>query len=328
MLNSFACGALLFSLCILSELACNAQDAALVSNFERIPPHKFNIKWATKYQVPAALGVYEAEGSRFPELVVSNLMTIGQFNDTNAISPVATGVFLDKGVSYYADPFKKRFVGFVPAQGWIIYHNAYAYQARIAQLNGVPDETNTVKSALALLDKIGVQTDSLATNEDDGTLLALMTKQDVTGHDKVTRKPITKTLSRGVIFSRSLDGLPVLNSAGQGNVYVEFACSNQISVIDVVWKKLTCAKHEAVASRAEINQYLQDGSAFIQLGGARTRINNMVITDSLPFYLEGPGNIRQRLLVPFLLIEARIEFGFNSDTVTVVCPLLTKPETF
>ena len=168
--------ALLASLVLLgNSLAGFSQQPSLDGWGFPYKPRKVETVWENTNSLPPSVTVYRIQPKPFPELVVSNMMKLGNFTSADRTTPPFPG--RNKGDIYYAKKDKKTSLFVSPAFGLVHFQNEGVRAFNYKLVEGVPDEKAAVALALQYLAQAGIDKSQLVAQ--DGLYKRLVERQFV-----------------------------------------------------------------------------------------------------------------------------------------------------
>ena len=312
----FACGLLLFQ-----AVSGFGEEPLVAPLGEPFVAAQAQLVWAVPADsLPKTLRIYRVVPSRFSPATVAFLLDTAQFTETNRAKPLGGGVFMGQGVRYYRSRDQSKYLGLVPAQGWLLYQDPRAVAAPSERAQGVPTEAQLVGLALQVISHLGIHPSELARQPGGTNLQLTYGKRERTHYDPATHQAVTEVVARQIFLRRQRAGIDFRGPGHAGGVWLGFGNQGRICELEMVWRELEPVKAGAVASPEELLRRLESGQGSLVAGEALAG-QKLTVTKVTPYYFEQAGNVPQAMVYPYALIEASAGAGTNPP-VRLVCPLL------
>jgi hypothetical protein len=284
-----------------------------------------NVRWAAPIKdLPRTATVFEVVPDERPEVIVSNLMSIGVFCPADRVERFDVDGRLPEGAYAFRAIDNGRTLLYLPRQGRIDFNNETAFHGPASEekVEGVPDEPAVLQLALRLLPQLGISTNDMV-KKPSGELRSVFPAGSWGHTDKDTQ-----IHRRGIGFTRMLDGKEV---DGQRAVFMEFGNNSKLGNLEVHWPALRPKGIYPVAQPARILRWIKEGRAVVlSMSGPNDAryvrvadIRQLTITSIQPRYPYMDQDTPPKHVYPYAFLTARAEIGTNnSEQVFLYCPLI------
>jgi hypothetical protein len=244
-------------------------------------------------------------------------MAIGSFTPKNQTKPAVD--IPDKNVIHFE--VKKgsftKYLTIAPTLGSIEYYDSEA-KAPFGQEEAVPDDKSAIQLARDLLFKMGI----------DKSLVSEKPNAMSAGRQGKVGTPASKgteaVFSRGVFFTRKLDGVNVCGSGGEGGLLVDFGNHAKIMSFNLVWRNLIPHRALRVASQREVTEWLRREKGILPSPSVElSRVTKFTITKITPYYEGAEGTESLSLVRPFAELEIETEADGKPVKFGVHCPIIS-----
>ena len=212
-----------------------------------------------------------------------------------------------------------RSLDIAPIYGLIEYHN---YRAVDISTNGdeaVPTQAEVERLALGYLQELGGDTNQLCFSPHSGT------ERHHSVYDKQAKKFIQRTVMRGVMYARKLDGIRFLGAGGRGGFAMDFGRDSGIASLELDWRNVQPLKGCDPATPKDITDWIHNGKAVQAMFSDEppAHADRLTINRITPYYLGAPGGTPQNIIWPFADVEMVASTGTNTATFHLNCPILS-----
>jgi hypothetical protein len=210
------------------------------------------VRWEAEGQPwPTKLSVYRVVPTRFSPAVVSNLMMLGSFSETNKREFYASGT---NGV-IFEKPFSSLRVSFT--EGSIEYYGSEPTFTR-TQLADVPRTNQLFELTKQFLPRIGIGLEEVA-REKQGNY-NIRPYNDIGGIYSENGLMLTNITAREVSILRALDGVEFKGDGGY--CHIRFGEHGKVIGLQLYWRSVERGKLYASATPKTIAQWIREGRAF------------------------------------------------------------------
>jgi hypothetical protein len=281
------------------------------------------VRWkAAKKPWPPTLWIFQAGPTRFSTSVISNLMEICCFTETDKKD------YGDSGM-VFSQPNGSRNLRISFPEATIEYWSTCSYEpTNLAR--DVPSLKQIFTLTSALLPRIGIVPSELSTTEKGKPKFVVF---ESPAEYNLGNTPVTNVLSRSIRFSRALDGIELYGDGGNGEV--EFGDHAQITKLSLSWRKIQRTKSYPTATPQTIVEWLRKGRATYRLAtrGLGTwpidwaSANQITINKAQAFYwgqvYQTKGTVPSSTTVrPFAALLATVGTGSTNIDIAIQCPIL------
>jgi hypothetical protein len=277
------------------------------------PPANVELVWAATNELPSGLWIYKVIPQEFSGAVVSNLMTLGNFNWQD-ITKKADSFIPDKNLFRFLDKKDNptRTLVVAPTFGWIEYNTDSK-----TSTNGVPSDTEVEKMALDVFFKMGLDSSLLCDKHFHQSI------QGRLSHDG--QKLTTNVVSRGITYSRQINGIESKNSAC---FTIDFGGNSQMTHFWLNWRNLLPYEAHPTLAQNQIIDSIKSGQAITFDWESSPNILDGVKKISVvkinPLYFEDGGMNPLDFMYPYAKLELVADLeGTNSVTFHLQCPILS-----
>jgi hypothetical protein len=314
-----------FALAIAVLLVCVSSPADSI-RLEGEPFHpstNTGVTWnAPTNDLPSELWIYKVMPEAVSAGVVSNAMKLGQFTMKD-LSKSAHPIIRDKDLIYFyskGDSGKSRHLFIAPSLGIIEFAAERDYNKPI---ENVPNAVEVEKLARGVLCQLGVDKSLICNPKPGYDETSTRYKYDKGTH-KMILPGVTETVVRGIAFQRRIDG--VLES-GSWCFMIHFRSHGEIEDFSLYWRNILPQESHPTVSPAQIIGMIKDGQTqlppqFDDVSGI-TAAKNLVVTKITPRYFNGTGKEPLDFLKPYADLEVSADFGTNTSTFYLKCPILS-----
>ena len=307
--------------CLIASYAGLSADFKLEGEPFAIP--NLEVVWkAPSNALPEKLWVYKCVSQEFSSNVISHLMALGDFNETDRTHIQGQPPFKDRRIRYYANQERTRHLGIFPELGWIDYADETANYYGKERAKGVPSESETLELALKLLQNLEIEQGQLAGKEGTSQPYVYRSVRDRSFKDPDSGEKVKEVIRRGVSFVRRLDGINFTGMGADGGVGVAFGPRGKVATLEIVWRNLQRHKSYEVMQPADIVKAVKNGEARLvplDVGNAQVA-SRLTVVKVTPFYLGEEGSNRQDLVYPFAALECTLDGG--SNRIVLKCPII------
>jgi len=294
-----------------------------VGDLPQFRVNNLSILWdAPTNQLGASLWVYKVVPQTFPVKAVNYLLSLGGF--TNRIT-------VPQGLSV-ANKSNTCNLVVIPEQGYVRYWNLFAAANHWDRTNhlverviGLPKTNEVEKLGLRVLKQFGIQRKELA-QRTDGHLITFGENKTRGYYDRGTGHYIDdEVMTRGIFFSRRIDGVNFLGIGVRGGCEVEFANKAKISEINLIWRNYKRYEQYKVASPEAIEHFILSNKSILTKKNFvnSIEVKSLIITGIEPAYIGANEFEKQDYLYPFAKVEATAKMGTNDVGISLYCPILT-----
>jgi hypothetical protein len=271
-------------------------------------------------KLPTTLAVLRVTPRLFPLEVISNVVALAQFRDPEAALAALKPASQGKRASY-EEPKPLKGICITPESGYISLNNSAAVSPPRKPVERVPSKPETLRLALALLPKLGIEQSELARKPESSELQLAHILGEQGGLAKHEGRATTRTNLQGVILGQAVNGIAFSGRGDCGSVRVEFGNHGLVANLAVVWRNLRPDHNVPVVSKAQILQWIKDGKAIISEGVEGGQITKLTVTRIVPCYLGKDPAEKQKFVYPYAELTANAHMGTRNATVTLTCPL-------
>ncbi|MCU0783518.1 MAG: hypothetical protein MUF81_05620, partial [Verrucomicrobia bacterium] len=200
---------------------------------------------------------------KFSASTVSLLIEMAAFNNPETVEAALKGA-VDGKESRYQEPGTKKFLGFYPATGAIIYQDTSAIPEPNQPVENVPNDAQALDLALKILPRLDIACEQLATKPGSAELEIRRGVREMTKTDKATGEKRKTVLARDVIFARRLNGINFAGVGLGGGIEIRFGNKGRVGSLRLVWRELEAFKEVRMASAEQIVQSLKSGRGFVE----------------------------------------------------------------
>jgi hypothetical protein len=295
--------------------------------------HPTNLKviWvAPTNDWPATLWTYRVLPAEFSPAVISNLMEIGSFAEGDRTQRTANPPFNDPRSIRFQSADQGRELGIFPKLGWVYYSDRNADLSQVSE--GVPkDEADTLKRAIELLSKLGVDPSELARKPRTSEFDAYYSKKTTVLYKGLGQPAYaTNVTMRGVMISRSIDGVKFLGKGARDGCWIDFGNAGKVSQLKLLWRNLEPEELCSVVSPRRIQAWIREGKAVLEPPPGQdfdwTAIEQITVSKATPSYFGEEAFVGQNCVYPFVTLEAVANIGQTNTTVYLHCPLIDHPD--
>jgi len=283
-----------------------------------------DVRWtAATNSIPKTIWVYRTVPMKFSPKVISYLMKLGSFTDkdrtyVNNITNVDALLFVSQNTA----PNLTRQLRVYSLDGVITYSDGRANPRRATNLSvGVPPENRILKLTRAILPKLGIGSSELMLKTNGQLRVHFM--EDKTEYD-VNHSYITNIDSRGVIFTRRLDGAEVMRNSCR----IDLGNHADIAKIDMTWPKLERDKSYPTATPEKIMEWIREGKA-VQQGLPMNvfpidwpTVKSLTIKEVYLCYLGGDSYHPKEWIYPYVALWGVVDTGNGNVDVEIDCPII------
>jgi len=189
------------------------------------PSTNTEIVWAATNEIPNGLWTYKVVPQNVSMAVVSNLMSLCGFEWANLTKKQDADV-PDKNLIRFVDKKENwtRYLEIAPTFGWIEYH---ADSNSKVSVEYVPNSVDAGKLALDVLFQMGIDRSLLCDKHEHLTVRGELSHEG--------QKMTTNVISRGISYSRQIDGVESRNSAC---FIIDFESHSRITHFWLNWRNL------------------------------------------------------------------------------------------
>lgn len=303
-------------------------QAACATGFSQTLSFKFgtpfrrtdlDVRWnAPSNSLPKEARVYRLLPRQFSPSVISNLMTLGPFSQSDLVYSNANEMLFKK----QSDELTSLLIS--SQHGAILLQKSNPYgPTNLAKHIPPPSELPTLTSNF--LKGVGIDIVDVEKRPDG--------KPDFHSWEPsteyfVNHKFMTNTEFRAVSFRRCVDGASWLGNGSGGNCEINFGEYGKPSGIRLSWRPLEPYKRYLTADPATIIKWIQSGRA-VQ-GATRMdaeiidwkTVKNLTVTKAdLCYYAGDPFNPSDWLM-PFVALWTTVDTGHSTMDVEIDCPVI------
>lgn len=307
------------ALALLASTLCCPADSFRLDGLQGMayrPGTNIEVVWAATNMLPAALWIYKVAPQEFSTAIVSNLMSICDFHWKN-LNKITDSDVADQKLICLTDRKQRwtRCLEIAPTLGWIEYN---ADSDPTAFSNSAPSKAEVEKVANNVLFELGIDR-SLVCEKHNG-YETVRGKLSPDGH-----RLSTNVISRGISFSRKIDGIESQNVA----CFMLVVESNgRIKRLLLNWRHLLPYEPRILATANEIIDSIKAGRAILppqsgDLSGIDEAVR-LTITDIMLRYYDTKGSKPLDFSYPFAAVKvlASIE-RTNTVSFCLECPILS-----
>lgn len=290
-----------------------------------------NVVWsAPTNHLPSTVRVFKVVPSKYSPVVISNLMALGEFTERDRVKAFVPEYPLPRSALGYLKEAEKRSLSIAPNLGLVRYRDEKAEAAIHPRepVEGLPDDGESVRLALMILPRLGIDLSDLAAKA-DGVGPCFSIGPGSRGYfDRAKGKYVKEETLRRVSFTRQLDGLPIVGGGRQG-IDVTFGNHGRISELVMNWRSVEHVGSYPCAGREQMIGWIREGRARVQsmeTTGARwvkaSDIKRLTITAISPQYFAGGSEERLDRMHPYAMLKAEAEIGTDDkETIWLFCPV-------
>ena len=295
-------------------------DDLLPKGVPFILPPAIEITWiARTNDLPQKVWVYKVIPQRFSQDTISNLLHTGDFSTKDKSHIEGQSPFKDKSILYFADKDKTRYLGIFPPIGWIDYSDEKARSEMKELVEGVPTEEEALQMAFDFLPRLGISRSDLVTE----TNKIHRVLRERGRFDKTSGTLVKEVISRGVFFTRKIDGVEFTGIGLHGGMWIDFGNHGRIAALQASWRKLQPVESHEIAQPDRIVTLIKQGKARIspQEPVNLTEGTRLAVTKMTPYYLGKLGEEPQETVFPFCALEIQAISGETNFLFRLNCPI-------
>ncbi len=294
------------------SLADSFQLEGINGESYHLPYADSEIDWKATNDLPKGLWIYKVIPQEFSQSAITNLMSLCGFQWGN-MTKYQDDFIPDKNLFRFTDKKQNwnKYLIVAPTIGWIEY-----YTNSTSSTNGVPSESKAEKLALNVLFQMGI----------DRSLLCNM-HEHITTQGKLSRngeKLSTNVVSRGVSYSRLVDGIPSRNSA---IFTIDFGGNAQVTHFRLSWRNLLPYEAHPTLEPKQIIDLIKSGQTKISIFEENPNLNEVKkisVTSVSPIYFESSGMKPLAFVYPYANLELIADMGgTNSVKFHLQCPIIS-----
>lgn len=281
------------------------------------PSTNIEIVWQATNTLPHGLWVYKAIPQNFSTAVISNLMAIGGFDWKNLLKRPDSYI-PDKNLFRFVNK-KQNWTSYIvvaPTFGWIEYFGDDT-NSPLKLPEGVPSKAEAERLASDVLFQLGI----------DRSLLCDKRSGYETVGGKLSpdgQRRTTNVYSRGVSYSRQIDGVESRNSAC---FIIEFGSHAQIMHFWLNWRNLLPYEAHSTLAPDQMIEAIKDGRAkawfFWEDLSGLNQAKKLTVVKMTPYYSDAPGMKPLDFMHPYAKLDLVADFGTNTSPVYLQCPILS-----
>jgi hypothetical protein len=278
------------------------------------------IRWSDSATLssPSAT-VYRVTPINFSPTVISNIMSLTGFSWRERKK--FPGGWREGNALYFADADENRYLGFVPTFGYIYYNNSAAIAGPGQRVSGVPSEEKALQLALGIVDELGIDQSQLATRPNSDEPRYTRALRTMGQRDPSQGKLVTSVIARELFLIRTLGGVECNGVGFSGGIFLSFGNEGQLARLEMIWRNVSPARQEPVASREQLATWLRNGKCVIR-SLETYDIRKLSITGITPYYFEYQAGVPQEYIYPYTSLQAEAEMPATNETIRICCPLL------
>lgn len=275
------------------------------------------ISWeAPATGLPLALNIYKVVPKNFPIATVTNLIGMAEFKEPGKVLAILK-VASEGKEAVYQEPGTKKFLGFYPASGSIIYLNHAVVPEPGQVIENIPTEQQALDLALKILPQVGIERNELALRK-DGELEIRRGLRRITRHEKQTKKKIEEIVARDVMINRRLHGVNFEGVGLGGGIEIRFGNDAKAGSLRTVWRKLEPFKQVTVPDAQALTQMLKSGKAVVD-GSEAAKAGKIQIKSVTVYYFEKWWGEPQSFVYPYITLEAITDT--DKGLILIDCPM-------
>lgn len=298
------------------------------SIYEPFYSKRIEILWAANTEhLPSEFRVFRRVRKDFPSQVVSNLMALGPFTESDRRKPDSGLIGRSSPWQVYALENASRYLSFRPDTGMAFFGDD-------SELDGggeVPDRDRTAELAIEMLDRFGVQKADLYKDENAQGPARYFMEHSGSGFDKSAGKLVHRVFARGVVFTCAINGVQA-TGLGAGEMRFEFAGSSKLRKVELFDPGLRTVGRFRAATQDQIIQWIREGRARVgsyETTGQRrvnvAEIRKLTIKGVEPAYFFPQVDERGwREIYPYLRLAAEATISETDvEDVYLACPAVS-----
>ncbi len=309
-------------LCLLSCLASltgHAQDALLQGK----PFHRADlpVRWnASSNPWPPSLWTYRVTPTNFAPGIILNLMELGPFAESDKATPPGGP---DPRRLYFVSRDKSKTLAIAPMVRSAEFEDHDA--ENISTIGQTPDTNEVTRLATAILSKLGISSSELATEPHRDDLRVWRTQREGTLFTNNTL--VTNIQSRGIVFSRMVDGV-VVRGLRTSVCRIEYSHAGKLLRLSLLWPGWERVKEYATVSPQTIVRWIHEGKAVVRSlppgveAVAWQRVNALTITEAEAVYSGDAKNVLHAKIEPYAALNVLIETEETNMQAEIHCPLI------
>jgi hypothetical protein len=280
------------------------------------------ITWEAETNIfPDSVAVYEVVPAHVSRRFVSNIVALAKFAEPDKaltqLLPASEGK-----EAFYSDVVDKKYIGLSPSRGRAYYRSERAICLPKQSVEGVPDDEKAREIALTLLPELLISTNQLAYKPGTRDVYVVRSARVRTSFDKRAGKAVKETIARGVSMFRATNGISFAGRGVFDGVYVNFGSKQEVAELELVWRNLQFYRLLPVADSRRILERIRTGKAVIQMEAGLDQIRSLIVRKAQVYYLGKDGLEIQKMVYPFVALNATADMGNTNVNVVINCPLV------
>lgn len=307
----------IIAVAILGGIFASLADSFRPEGASYQPPTNIEIVWQATNTLPSGLWVYKAIPQNFSTAAISNLMAIGGFDWKNLLKRPDSYI-PDKNLFRFVNK-KQNWTSYVvvaPTFGWIEYSGDDT-NSPLKLPEGVPSKAEAERLASDVLFQLGI----------DRSLLCDKRSGYETVGGKLSpdgQRLTTNVYSRGVSYSRQIDGVESRNSAC---FIIEFGSHAQIMHFRLSWRNLSPYEAHPTLTSDQMIEAIKDGRTkawfFWEDLSGLNQAKKLTVVKMTPYYSDAPGEKPVDFIRPYAKLDLIADYGTNTSPVYLECPILS-----
>ena len=306
----------LFTLVTISrgaEVATDVQGSNTVEIVWAVPSNRWPDKVWSHRIVP----------HNFAGPVISNLITLGAFSQSDATQLPGHSQFKGERIQYYADKDRTRELGIFPSLGWVSFKDGKAKAAAKGRALGVPTDEDALQLAQDWLKKLGIDRSQLATKPGSSDLKIYREKRTHGWMDKSTGTNVSEVILRGVFFVRRVDGIDFNGIGPLGGICFNFGNRGKVAELEIVWKGLEPFELHNTLTADQLMETVRSGRGkWIPSHPQKTAIKKITITDVTPLYRGVGGEDDEKYITPYARLSVSVDCGSTNVLANIECAII------
>ncbi len=304
-------------ICLVS-VAAHAGPPLSGTPFQRLD---LKLRWNVRSNTwPSALWTYRVTPASFPPAVISNLMALGSFTEQEKTIPYGGP---DRRTLAFASSDKSRNLSIFTVCRGAEYSDRGSGQ--INMLVPAPDSNEVLPLALKLLPKLGILPSDLATRPNSTEPRVERTEQEQMIF--TNNVFLTNICSRGIFFSRRVDGV-IVRGSRTSTCRIEFGVHGKILRLSLLWPRWERVKSYPTVDAQTVMQRIRDGRAVLSSLPADippidwALVKGVTINGAETVYSGDAKNVLEAQIYPYVALNALIDTGDTNVSAEIHCPIL------
>ena len=272
-------------------------------------------------RIPSTVKFFKVISTTYSATAISNLMQIAGLTDKNKKHVTQAGTLGGKDVLTYATKDETRHLDIIASEGMIALHRAGIVAGPKETVTGVPGTNVIVEKLFQLLPILDIEKSEVARDIPGKPIPYTFVENADIHKDKATGKIVTNIVSRGVSFSRQIDGIPVWGPAG---VYAEFGNDGKVAELTATWRSIKPRATSAVPTAKDFVALIRTGKTLIRDEQAGFTYRKFVVEDVQLYYWENGGSEHQSSIVPFAVLNVATDLPGENANVLLFVPFMNQ----